>query len=529
VTPAVDVRDAFCILRTRAGEAAALRGLTLAVASGQVVGVLGPSGSGKTTLLRLLAGLERPAAGSARVLGVEPSRLRRGRLAAFRARRLGLVDQHYDRALPPDLPCAEIVALQPALLGVPARERRARAHALLERVGLADAAARLPRELSGGEQQRVAVCAALAHRPGLVLADEPAGELDAANVEAVYRLIRELARAEGASVVLVSHDPSVAAVCDRTVRIRDGRVAGEIVDPGTRREAIVVDRDGWLRLPDGAGARDGLADAIPRDGGVLVVPRSAATPAARRPGPADVPPPAPPPSGPPAAEVRAVEKAWGTGARRRVVFTALDAIFPAGAVTAVTGRSGSGKSTLLRLLAGLELPIRGDVLVGGEPLAGKTRAALARLRRERVGLVGQDAGLVPYLSALENVALGLALRGRADEDAARAWLGRLGLGERLAQPVARLSAGERQRVALALAVAPAQALLLLDEPTARLDESASALVAGLLVTVARASGAAVVCASHDAAVVDVCDRELRLGPSAPAPAQSAAAAPRRLR
>src|SRR5581483_2979756 len=175
-----------------AGAVAALRGLSLRVERGEVVVVLGPSGAGKTTLLRVLAGLEPLSAGTACVGGVDVTSLRR-RAAAFRARRLGLVDQHYVRSLSPDLTCRETVALQLRLLGEGRRSADRRALDLLERVGLRDRADARPAALSGGEQQRVAVCAAIVHRPQLLLADEPAGELDADNAATVYRLLGELA------------------------------------------------------------------------------------------------------------------------------------------------------------------------------------------------------------------------------------------------------------------------------------------------------------------------------------------------
>ena len=172
---AVEAKDVFRVYSTPEGDAAALQGLSLGVREGEVVVVLGPSGSGKTTLLALLAGLDRPSAGSVRVFGTELARLPRRRLDAYRAATVGYVDQHYTRSLAPELSVREIVGLQLRLAGVPSRERDARAGELLARVGLGPKADARPFELSGGEQQRVAVCAGLVHRPRLLLADEPTG------------------------------------------------------------------------------------------------------------------------------------------------------------------------------------------------------------------------------------------------------------------------------------------------------------------------------------------------------------------
>jgi energy-coupling factor transport system ATP-binding protein len=517
MTAAVDARDLFRIHRSSEGEAAALQGLTLHVAAGEVVAVLGPSGSGKSTLLRILAGLERPSAGTAHVLGHDIAELSPRRAAALRARSLGIVDQHYHRSLPPELRCREIVGLQLAMLGAGARERDRRAGELLERVGLADAAESTPGRLSGGEQQRIAICAALAHRPTLLLADEPAGELDAANVAVAYTLIAELARDNGATVILVSHDPAATAVADRTVHIRDGRLSDEASGGGAT--AIVVGRGGWLRLPEellrtaGVGR---LARAQPHEQGILITP---AGPAAAPPsGPAAaVAPLAARPEATAAAELRDVQMRYGEGHRARVVLEGYSAVFEAGRMTALTGRSGSGKSTLLRLLAGMEHPTAGEVIVLGHSIGGLDRALAAGFRRRHIGVVAQEAGLVDYLSATENVTLAMAVRGvgegEAAAEAARTWLSRFGLEQRLGHRVARLSAGERQRVAIARALACEPDLLLVDEPTSRLDQANAAVVGRMLADAARLHGATIVCATHDPLVIEQADRVLPLEPA----------------
>src|SRR3954471_13387715 len=193
---AIDVREAFRIHRLGGATSVALQGLTLAVDEGEIVVVLGPSGSGKTTLLRTVAGFDTLSAGVARVLGVDIGALGSGAVARFRAENLGLLDQHYARALSPDLTCVHTVGLGLELLGRPRGDARAAAAALLERVGLGDRLEARPGEMSGGEQQRVALCAALAHRPRLLLADEPAGELDEASAGLVYDAVAQPAAAE---------------------------------------------------------------------------------------------------------------------------------------------------------------------------------------------------------------------------------------------------------------------------------------------------------------------------------------------
>jgi ABC-type lipoprotein export system ATPase subunit len=500
---AVEARDVFRVHTGESGGTAALQGLTLEVREREIVVVLGPSGSGKTSLLQLVAGLDRPSAGIVRVFGEDLPALPRRRIAAFRARELGYVDQHYVRALSPELAARELVGLQLGLTGATRAEQRLRADELLERVGLLERADARPAELSGGEQQRVALCAALAHRPRLLLADEPTGELDAGNATAVYELIGGLARETGCTTLIVSLDPESAAVADRIVHVRDGRLAGEQSRSRPDEEEVVVGRGGWVRLPAELLLRAGIearATVRAAEGGLLVSPAGPASQTVPQP----AAPAGAPMNGNAVAALRGVARSFG--ATR--VLEGLDAAFAGGRLTVVTGPSGSGKTTLLHLLAGLDLPDAGAVEVLGTALQPLDRGARARFRRDHVGLVTQEPGLVPFLTARENVELGLDLRGRAGD--ALAALDAVGLAELSDRRVERLSAGERQRVAIARATAPRLALLLADEPTARLDQANALTVARLFRRLARETGAAVVCATHDAAVISEADERLEL-------------------
>ena len=323
--------------------------------------------------------------------------------------------------------------------------------------------------------QRIAICAAVAHRPSLLLADEPAGELDAAGVRTAYALIGELAREQSATVVLVSHDPAAAGIADRAVHIRDGRLSDEAAGAG--EAAIVVGRGGWLRLPEEL-LRDAgigrLARAEPHDGGVLLVPAgepgeevAAADRAAR----------ARPPR--PRASRRSSARsscASGAGRRERTVLDGRSAQFAAGRMTAVTGTVRlRARARSFACSRGSMRPDAGLVTVAGEMSPGSMRPSWPAFRRRHVGLVSQDAGLVGYLSAAENIELG-AGGARARRATPREWLMRLGLEHRLDQRVERLSAGERQRVAIARALAGEPDLVLVDEPTSRLDQANAAVV-----------------------------------------------------
>ncbi len=204
------------------GPRRVLDAVSFDVAPGERVALTGPSGSGKTTLLNCLGGVDRPDSGEIRLLGARIDQLDADGLNLLRRERVGTVFQFFH--LLPTLSVAENIELPLQLLRVPAPERRERVATLLGRVGLAARSAALPSQLSGGEQQRVAIARALVHRPALLLADEPTGNLDSANGANILALLRELTDETGTALVLVTHSEEAAAICHRRVRLRDGRV-----------------------------------------------------------------------------------------------------------------------------------------------------------------------------------------------------------------------------------------------------------------------------------------------------------------
>jgi len=502
VSALVELRDVFVVHPSEDGGVAALRGLTLTVEAGELCVVLGPSGAGKSTLVRVVAGLERPSAGRAVVAGLDVGAASSRAVARHRAEVVGYADQHYWRSLAEDLTAEELVGLPLGLRGAAPAERERRARRLLERVGLLDRSDALPRELSGGEQQRIALCAALVHSPALLVADEPTGELDATTAQAVLTELAELAREEGAAALVVSHDPASAAIADRVVHVRDGRIGEERLEA---EDKVVIGRGGWLRVPEDALRAAGIGDrATVRLGEGFVELRPAGV-------------------GPTAPDVQpSVRSATGTtvqarGVTRRygnaLALAPLDATFEPGTLTVVTGPSGSGKSTLLALLAGLDLPDEGEVRVGDVVLSELDREARATLRAEQIGVVGQIPGLSGRLTAVENVELGLAVRGVEGADARERALRALavvGLAENSARAVDRLSAGERERVALARVIAGEPSVLIADEPTSRLDSVTTLAMGSLLADLARQHGTTVICATHDPLLVSLAGVELPL-------------------
>lgn len=244
------------IFKTDGVEVVALQGLDLLVDRGEMVAIVGASGSGKSTLLNILSGLDVPTAGVARVAEADLLAMRPKDRLRFRREIVGFVWQQTSRNLLPYLTAAENVELP---MGFARRKRENRAVELLDLMGVGYCAKRRPSQMSGGEQQRAAIAVAVANGPSVILADEPTGELDTATSGEVFDALRRANRELGVTTVIVTHDSMVATRVDRTVAIRDGRTASEVVRRSSvnehgeeivhAEEYAVLDRAGRLQLP----------------------------------------------------------------------------------------------------------------------------------------------------------------------------------------------------------------------------------------------------------------------------------------
>ena len=370
--------------------------------------------------------------------------------------------------------------------------------------------------MSGGEQQRAAIAVALANEPEVLLADEPTGELDTATAAEVFGALQRANADLGVTVLIVTHDPAVSSVVRRVIAIRDGRTSTETLrhaeagtDGETAHHAVeyaVLDR----ARPAAAAARDDRAAGHAR-------PRAAEGRArpyrglARRPGD---------PLSAPAAvtaasmvQVDGVTRTFGHGhiatrALRGVSFTV-----PAGQLVALRGRSGSGKTTLLNIVGGLDHPDTGRVQVAGRDVTAMTERDRMGLRRTSVAFIFQSFGLIPILSAAENVGIPLRITGTPPaerEERVRLMLDLVGLGGHAKQRPGELSGGQQQRVAIARALAGRPGLLLADEPTGQLDSETAKQIMRLLRVVVQSEGVTALVATHDPSLIDIANSVLVL-------------------
>ncbi len=256
--PYILCEDLFKIYKIADLEVVALRGLDLKVRRGELMAIVGASGSGKSTLLNILAGLDQPSAGRAFVGGRDLLTLSSGEMVEYRRRDVGFVWQQTGRNLVPYLDALQNVEVPMILAGSAKPKARERAVELLEAVHLGHRLHHKPNMLSGGEQQRVSIAVALANNPPLLLADEPTGELDTMGATLIFELFGELNRTFGVTIIIVTHDPSIAGRVDRVVAIRDGRTSTEIfrrvrengnVTEVVHDEYVLVDAAGRLQIP----------------------------------------------------------------------------------------------------------------------------------------------------------------------------------------------------------------------------------------------------------------------------------------
>ena len=444
--------------RTPTGEVRALRDVSATIPRGGVSVVVGPSGSGKSSLLRLVAGLDSPTGGSIDVMGVEIGHASPRTRRAVRRSTVGYVFQRPSDNLLRHLTVGQHLRLASRSGSAGVRDMMATADAL----GIAHRLDHRPDELSGGEQQRVAVAQALVSGATVVVADEPTAELDSEAAEGVLARIAELARHE-VTFMLATHDRSVMAIADHRLTLEHGVVAGSEASASAVHES-----EGWaaLRWPV-----SGTPETPWLDDGSTVL------------------------------RMAGVSKTYGRGDEEVHALDGVDLHVEPGEVVGLVGRSGSGKTTLLNVAAGWDDPDAGAVDRPGGSAPGWSDVAV----------VPQHLGLMDELSVRENVEYPARLARCLDDrrELIEGLLERLGLAGMQHRSPTETSLGEQQRTAVARAVVLTPALLVADEPTAHQDAGWAAAVLRTLGD-ATIAGSACVVATHDPDVLGAVDRTIRI-------------------
>jgi peptide/nickel transport system ATP-binding protein len=498
-------------------EVVALQGLDLEVQAGEVVALVGPSGAGKSTLLNVIGGLDAPNAGKVQVNGWDLLQMKDRDRVRYKKDVVGFVWQQTSRNLLPYLTARENIELPMMLNSVPANERINRALELLDIVDLSDRANFRPDQLSGGQQQRVALAVALANNPPLLIGDELTGQIDSESANQVFESLRRINKRFNTTIILVTHDPLISGLVDRVVAIRDGRTSTEIRRRRDREsgdiheeEWVILDQAGRLQLPKPFVENLNMSERVKvrlEDTHITVWPEGKVREFIRLGAPDistilyDYSPPERD-----AGATVITQNLWRTfhsGVEEVHAVYDISLEVPTGRLAAIKGRSGSGKTTFLNLIAGLDEPTKGQIILGGKNLTKLNPQEKIELRRDYIGFIFQTFGLLPYLSVRENVEIPLRLmRCPRKERIKRVSevLTLVGLSSRSRHRTFELSGGEQQRVAIARALVNRPSLILADEPTGQLDSATGAGIIHLLREIADQTGVTVVIATHDANV-----------------------------
>ena len=493
----------------RSGEAPfrALDAVDLSIKTGEFLGITGKSGAGKTTLLNMISGVSRPTSGQIRYYGqsngnggsngspVAIHALSENDLARWRGENLGIVYQSFE--LMPSLNLIENVMMPPDFSGGyhPSASRE-RAMELLELVGIAEHAHKLPAQISGGQKQRVAIARALVNDPRLIVADEPTGNLDTVTAETIFQIFEQLAE-RGKTIVMVTHDEGLAPRFSRRLEISDGRL-GPPSGNGSGSHA-------------GGGPAADPAEHARR--AQTSTTDSMAKSTISLPGNGDRSPSGAPPHAHPAIVLKDVSKIYQGAAGTFTALQSVDLQLDYGQFISVVGKSGSGKSTLLNMITGIDHPTSGEVVVDDHRIYELNESQRAQWRGRTLGIVFQFFQLLPTLSLLENTMLPMDYAdlypfgerpGRAME-----LLRMVGLERQAHQLPTSVSSGQQQSAAIARALATDPPILLADEPTGNLDSRSAGAILDLFEGLAE-RGKTIIIVTHDPTITRRTDQTVIL-------------------
>jgi len=508
-------------------EVVALQGLDLTVAKGDILALVGPSGAGKSTLLNVIGGLDTPSAGKVQIADYDLLAMKDRQRVTYKREMVGFVWQQPSRNLLPYLSSKENVELPMMLNSMNGSDRSRRAEDLLNIVGLADRADFRPNQLSGGQQQRVAIAVALANNPPLLLGDEMTGQIDSQSAAEVFETLHKVHESFNTTIILVTHDPLVSSLVDRVVAIRDGRTSTEIrrhrdeisgdVD---EEEWVILDQAGRLQLPKTYVESLALKERVKvrlEDDHVTVWPQHQVEEFITL-GAPDISHFQPAYSSPSetngsSVEVQNLSREFDLGNEKISALNDLTFEISAGKLVLIRGRSGCGKTTLLNLIAALDQPTHGDIIVDDRNIGDMRESEIIQYRRRQISFIFQNFGLLPYLTVEENVEIPLRLvktPGKERKARVAEVLELVSLNHRAKHRTYELSGGEQQRVAISRALVNRPSILLADEPTGQLDSNTGATIIRLLHEIADRFGVTVLVASHDPNMVPFADTIIEL-------------------
>ncbi|HUV29303.1 MAG TPA: ATP-binding cassette domain-containing protein [Anaerolineales bacterium] len=508
-------------------EVVALQGLDLTVSKGDILALVGPSGAGKSTLLNVIGGLDTPSAGKVQVANYDLLAMKDRQRVTYKREMVGFVWQQPSRNLLPYLSAKENVELPMMLNKTSSADRSKRANELLGIVGLANRSDFRPNQLSGGQQQRVAIAVALANNPPLLLGDEMTGQIDSQSAAEVFATLHRVHEAFNTTIILVTHDPLVSGLVDRVIAIRDGRTSTEIrrhrdelsgdVD---EEEWVILDQAGRLQLPKSYVDSLALKERVKvrlEDDHVTVWPQHKVEEFIKLGAPeiAHFKPAyrTPITTNGNTLKVENVSREFDLGSEKISALKDVSFEVKAGRLVLIRGRSGCGKTTLLNIIAALDQPTQGDIIVGESSIGQMSESEIIQYRRRQISFIFQTFGLLPFLTVEENVEIPLRLvkTPREERNARVAEVLKLvSLDHRAKHRTYELSGGEQQRVAISRALVNRPSLLLADEPTGQLDSNTGATIIRLLHEIADQFGVTVIVASHDPNVVQYADTIIEL-------------------
>ena len=482
----------------------ALKNISFDINQGEFLGITGKSGAGKTTLLNMISGVSGLTSGEVLFYGKQNSNgnsqsqpisihtLNEDGLALWRGENIGIIYQSFE--LIPTLKLVQNVMLPPDLVGsyrpLPSKEK---ALELLELVGILEHAYKIPAHISGGQKQRVAIARALVNDPPVIIADEPTGNLDSVTAETIFQIFEKLVE-QGKTVVMVTHDESLASRFSRRLHIVDGAIdnanTNGKIHPGMMPLRDERQEPMSLALPGSNGDRGASAmDRISR-------PKQASVQKDY-----------------PAILLRGVNKVYENAAGKFVALKSIDMQIDYGQFISIVGKSGSGKSTLINMITGIDHPTAGDVVVGGQHIYKMSESQRAFWRGRNMGVVFQFFQLLPTLTLLENTMLPMDYCKvyPIQERPGRAMhlLEMVGLAEQAHKLPASVSSGQQQSAAIARALATDPAIILADEPTGNLDSRSADIILNLFEELA-AGGKTIMIVTHDPSITQRTDQTVIL-------------------